>query len=205
MEVSPVLNVLFFLIGPFLHLGGLLSISSPSPCLPHCLNMFLGLHPQRGNTGVPGVGWALVYRGRGAHVGQVGAVSQNRGAEERGRQRRGHGGRGRWGVRSLQARRASHEAREGLQRGGGGDGGGEPGVQLQTRAQGGAGRAAEGEQRRGRGGVLQLDGAHLQLLLAAPLGPSVLEPHLKVEEGFWILIIQCFYSRVILQLQFKKK
>lgn len=162
---------------------GRMSELRPSPCLPHWLNMFFRLHPQRGNTGVPGVSWALVHRGRGAHLGQVGAVSQNRGAEEGGRQRRGHGGRGRWGVRSRQALRAGHESREGLQRGGGGDGGGEPGVQLQTRAQRAAGGATEGEQRGWRGGVLELDGAHLQLLLAAPLGPSVLEPHLKTERS----------------------
>lgn len=114
-------------------------------------------------------------------MGQVRAVSQDRGAKEGGRQRRGHGGgRGR-GVGSRQALRAGHEAREGLQRGGGGDGGGEPGLQLQTRAQGGAGWATKGEQRGGRGGVLELDGAHLQLLLPTPLGPSVLEPHLRTE------------------------
>lgn len=116
-------------------------------------------------------------------MGQVRGVSQNRGAEEGGRQRRGHGGRGRWGVGSRQALRAANETREGLQRGGGGDGAGEPGVQLQTRAQRAAGSATEGEQRGGRGGVLELDGAHLQLLLAAPLGPTVLEPHLKAEGG----------------------
>lgn len=132
-------------------------------------------------------------------MGQVGAVSQDRGAQEGGRQRRGHGGRRRRGVGSLQARRAGHEAREALQRGGGGDGGGEPGVQLQSRAQGAAGRTAEGEQRRrGRGGVLEPDGAHLQLLLAPPLGPSVLEPHLKTRGGS----LNADNSRGILQLKY---
>lgn len=111
-------------------------------------------------------------------MGQVRAVSQGRrGVEEGGRQGRGHGGgRGR-GVSAWEALRARDEAREGLQGGGGGDRGGEPGVELQAGAQGAGGRAAEGEQ--GGGGVLELDGAHLQLLLPTPLGPAVLEPHLK--------------------------
>lgn len=151
-----------------------------SPRLPNRLNMFLGLHPQWGNTGVPWISWALVRRGRGAHrahVGQVRAVSQGRGVEEGGRQGRGHGRGRRRGVSAWEAVWARDEAREGLQGGGGGDRGGEPGVQLQAGAQGAGGRAAEGEQ--GGGGVLQLDGAHLQLLLPTPLSPPVLEPHLK--------------------------
>lgn len=109
---------------------------------------------------------------------QVRAVSQGRGAEKGGRHGRGHGGgRGR-SVSAREALRACDEARQGLQGGGGGDRGGEPGVQLQIGAQGAGGRAAEGEQG-GRGGVLELNGAHLQLLLPTPLGSSVLEPHLK--------------------------
>lgn len=153
-----------------------------SPRLADRLNMFLGLHPQRGDTGVPGIRRALVHRGRrahGAHVGQVGAVSQRGGAEEGGGQGRGDGwgwGRGEGGGQALGA---GHEARERLQRGRGGDGGREPGVQLQTGAQGAAGGAAEGEQGGGGGGVLHLDGGHLKLLLATPLSATVLEPHLK--------------------------
>lgn len=109
-------------------------------------------------------------------MGQVRAMSQRRGVEEGGRQGRGHGGGRRRGVSAREALGASDEAREGLQGGGGGDWGGEPGIQLQTGAQGAGGRAAEGEQ---GGGVLELDGAHFQLLLPTPLGPPVLEPHLK--------------------------
>lgn len=157
-----------------------------SPRLPNRLNVFLGLHPQRGNTGVSRIRRALVHGGRGthwAHVGQVRAVSQRRGVEEGGGQRRGDGRRRRWGECAGQALRASDEAREGLQGGGGGDGGREPGVQLQTGAQGAGGGAAEGEQGGGGGGVLHLDGAHLQLLLTTPLGPTVLEPDLMKEEG----------------------
>lgn len=86
-------------------------------------------------------------------------MSQGRGVEEGGRQRRGHGRGRRRCVSAREALCATDEAREGLQGGGGGDWGGEPGVQLQTRAQGAGGRAAEGEQ--GGGGVLELDGAHL--------------------------------------------
>lgn len=116
-------------------------------------------------------------------MGQVRAVSQRRGVEEGGRQRRGDGRRRRRGEGAGQALRASDEAREGLQGGRGGDGGREPGVQLQTGAQGAGGGAAEGEQGGGGGGVLHLDGAHLQLLLTTPLGPAVLEPDLMREEG----------------------
>lgn len=157
------------------------NVHSASPRLPNRLNMFLGLHPQWGNTGVPWISWALVRRGRGAHgahVGQVRAVSQGRGVEEGGGQGRGHGRGRRRGVSAREALWARDEAREGLQGRGGGDRGGEPGVQLQTGAQGAGGRAAEGEQG-GGGGVLELDGAHLQLLLPTPLGPPVLEPHLR--------------------------
>lgn len=111
-------------------------------------------------------------------MGQVSAVSQRRRVEEGGRQGRGHGGRRRRGVSAREALRACDEAGEGLQGGGGGDGGGEPGVQLQAGAQGAGGGAAEGEQG-GAGGVLELDGAHLQLLLPTPLGTPVLEPNLE--------------------------
>lgn len=110
-------------------------------------------------------------------MGQVRAVSQGRAVEEGGRQGRGHGRGRRRGVRGREALRAAEESREALQGGGGGDGRGEPGVQLQTGAQGAGGGAAQGEQR--GGGVLEVDGAHLQLLLPAPLGPTVLEPHLR--------------------------
>lgn len=146
--------------------------------------MFLGLEPQRGNTGVPGIGRALVHGGwgaDGAHVGQVRVVAQGRAAEEGGRQGRGHGWRRRRGVSTREALGACDEAWERLQGGGGGDGGGEPGLQLQPRAQGAAGGAAEGEQG-GGGGVLELNGADLQLLLPTPLGPPVLEPDLKKEK-----------------------
>lgn len=168
-------------LGVFWVLVSVLNLHSASPGLPNRLNMFLGLHPQWGNTGVPWVSWALVHRGRGAHrahVGQVRAVSQGRGVKEGRRQGRGHGRGRRRGVSTREALRARDEAREGLQGGGGGDRGGEPGVKLQTGAQGAGGRAAEGEQG-GGGSVLELDGTHLQLLLSTPLGPPVLEPHLE--------------------------
>ena len=173
-----------------------------SPRLPDRLNMFLGLHPQRGDTGVPGVGRALVHGGRGAHgahVGQVSAVSQRRRVEEGGRQGRGHGGGRRRGVSAWEALRARDEAREGLQGGGGGDGGGEPGVQLQAGAQGAGGGAAEGEQG-GAGGVLQLDGAHLQLLLPTPLGTPVLEPNLERKRRIFSLD-STSYSLIYFSLQ----
>lgn len=114
-------------------------------------------------------------------MGQVRVVAQGRAAEEGGRQGRGHGWRRRRGVSTREALGACDEAWERLQGGGGGDGGGEPGLQLQPRAQGAAGGAAEGEQG-GGGGVLELNGADLQLLLPTPLGPPVLEPHLKKEK-----------------------
>lgn len=123
-------------------------------------------------------------------MGQVRAVSQGWGVEEGGWQGRGHGRWRRRGVSAREALRARDEAWEGLQGGGGGDWGGEPGVQLQTGAQGAGGRAAEGEQ--GGGGVLELDGTHLQLLLPTPLGPSVLEPHLRRERGGFLFSIQLY-------------
>lgn len=68
-------------------------------------------------------------------MGQVRAVSmQGWGVEEGGWQGRGQGRRRRRGVSAREALRARDEAWEGLQGGGGGDWGGEPGVQLQTGA-----------------------------------------------------------------------
>lgn len=124
-------------------------------------------------------------------MGQVRAVSQGWGVEEGGWQGRGHGRGRRRGVSAREALRARDEAWEGLQGGGGGDWGGEPGVQLQTGAQGAGGRAAEGEQ--GGGGVLELDGTHLQLLLPTPLGPSVLEPHLRRERRIFYFQFNFIY------------
>lgn len=167
-----------------------------SPCLPDRLDVFLGLHPQWGNTGVPGVSWTLVCRQRGAHgayVGQMRAVSQGRGVQEGAWQGWVHGWRRRWRRRRVTSREAlcaADEAGEWLQ---GGGGGGEPRVQLQAGTQRAAGGAAEGEQR-GGGGVLELDGAHLQLLLATPLGSPVLEPHLKSKNGLCIYPFYLFYS-----------
>lgn len=85
-----------------------------SPRLPDGLNVFLGLHPQRGNARVPGVNRAVVGRGRGAHgahVGQVRAVSQGRGVEEGRRQGGGHGRGRRRCVSAREALRAGDEAR----------------------------------------------------------------------------------------------
>lgn len=159
-----------------------LKVHPASPCLPNRLNVLLSLHPQWSNTGVPRISWALVCRGRQAHradVRQVRAVSQGWGVEEGWRQGRGQGRRRRRRVRAWEALRVADEARERLQRSGGGDRGGEPGLQLQPRAQRAGGRTTEREQRRGRG-ILKFDGAHLQLLLSTPLGSPVLEPNLKI-------------------------
>lgn len=159
-----------------------LKVHPASPCLPNRLNVLLSLHPQWSNTGVPRISWALVCRGRQAHradVRQVRAVSQGWGVEEGWWQGRGQGWRRRRRVSAWEALRVADEARERLQRSGGGDRGGEPGLQLQPRAQRAGGRTTEREQRRGRG-ILKLDGAHLQLLLSTPLGSPVLEPNLKI-------------------------
>lgn len=67
-------------------------------------------------------------------MGQVRAVSQGWGVEEGGWQGRGQGRGRRRGVSAREALRARDEAWEGLQGGGGGDWGGEPGVQLQAGA-----------------------------------------------------------------------
>lgn len=167
------------------HLKSTLGIQSASPRLPDRLNVFFSLHPQWGYTGVPWICWALVCGGWRAHraeVGQVCVVSQGWGTEKGGRQGRRHGRR-RWrGVSPRESLWAADEAWQWLQGCGGGERGGEPGVQLQSGAQGAAGRAAEWEQR--GGGVLELDGTHLQLLLPTPLGSPVLKPHLKTKNDF---------------------
>ena len=86
------------------------------------------------------------------------------------------------------------EAGQGRGGRGAGDRGGEPGVQVQTpwAVQRVGGGAAEGEQ--GRGGVLQPDGAHFQLLLAPPLGTSVLEPHLNTPEERCVINVSIMES-----------
>lgn len=136
-------------------------------------------------------------------MGQVRAVSQRRGVEEGGRQRRGDGRRRRWGEGAGQALRAGDEAREGLQGGGGGDGGREPGVQLQTGAQRAGGGAAKGEQGGSGGGVLHFDGAHLQLLLTTPLGPTVLEPDLTGGWGGGGLDSECPSTKIKMMLHYR--
>lgn len=148
-----------------------------SPCLSNGLNVFLGFHPQRGNTGVSGVKWTLVThcRAHRANVGQVSIMSQGGGTDKR--EGRRQGGRRRGCVSARESLWASDEAGEWLQGGGGGDGTGQPGVQLQPWAQRVSRGAAERQQR--RGGVLQFDGTDLELLLAPPLCTPVLEPHLK--------------------------
>lgn len=163
--------------------------SRASPRLSNRLNVFLGFHPQWGNTGVPWISWALVRGGWGAHranVGQVRAVSQGRRVQEGSRQRRRHGRGRRRRISAREALRAANEAGERLQGGGSGERRWEPGVQLQTGGQGAAGRAAEGEQRGGR--VLEFDGAHLQLLLPSPLSSPVLKPHLTRKRIFMVQI-----------------
>lgn len=159
---------------PFLpHVGGTL------PSLPYGLNVLLGLHPERDDTGVARV--AVFQRQR---VHEAWAV------EGKWRRRRRSSERG-W---SVTARRSSEEGwrsiagwrgekgREGVQRrGGGGDTRWcHPGFESR--------RSGEGEQ----GWVLQLDGAdgaQLQLLLPTPFSTTVLEPHLweaqHITTGFY--------------------